>query len=61
MPSAKALWPGVRPRFEIMRAVKAALDPNDVAICIGVGLMAVDMLGTRREPHAAAPTSSGAS
>jgi len=24
-----ALWPGVKPRFEIMRAVKAALDPQN--------------------------------
>lgn len=24
-----ALWPGVRPRFEVMRAVKAALDPQN--------------------------------
>lgn len=23
-----ALWPGTKPRFEVMRAVKAALDPN---------------------------------
>ncbi len=25
---AAALWPGVGPRFEVMRAVKAALDPS---------------------------------
>ena len=26
---AAAVWPGVKPRFEIMRGVKAALDPQN--------------------------------